>query len=59
MHGTGEAEIEKALYEAGKRGIKAMEAQAGKKLPAVSAPAYFPQQSWTVVLSSKGLPKNT
>lgn len=57
-----DAEVEKMLYEAGVRGMKAMQSQAtadGKNLPAVVAPAYFPKQGWTVVSSIKGLPVNT
>lgn len=41
-----DAEAEKMLFEAGERGMKAMEAQVtadGKKLPSVVAPAYFPK----------------
>lgn len=57
-----DAEVEKMLYEAGQRGMKAMQVQAtadSKNLPAVVAPAYFPKQGWTVVSSIKGLPANT
>lgn len=57
-----DAEIEKAVYEAGVLGMQTMETQAAKDkkgVPAVVSPAYIPKKGWLVASSIKGTPRNT